>query len=70
MFSVIYVRNKLKTYTHRLEKSRGLKKYNLNTTNDLTAKKNSTAKQILPDVISMLKDLYLYKPLGNKTSWV
>lgn len=57
MSSVIYVKNKLKTHTQRLEKSRGLKKYNLNIANDLTAKKNSTAKHILPDVISMLKDL-------------
>lgn len=43
-----------------------LKKYNLNTANDLTAKKNNTAKQILLDVISMLKDLELHKPFRNQ----
>lgn len=42
-----------------------LKKYNLNTANDLTAKKNNTAKQILLDVISMLKDLEVHKPFRN-----
>ena len=50
---------------HRLEKSRVLKKYNLNTAYDLTAKKNNTAKQILLDVINMLKDLELHKPFRN-----
>lgn len=64
MSSVIYIRNKFKK-KHRLEKSRVLKKYNLNTANDLTAKKNNTAKQILLDVISMLKDLEVHKPFRN-----
>lgn len=64
MSSVIYIRNKF-LKKHRLEKSRVLKKYNLNTANDLTAKKNNTAKQILLDVISMLKDLEVHKPFRN-----